>query len=90
MLKYIKVLIYIFIFTGLLILQQVESIRKAYELRKYSFELSKLEENNTKLLFRLKELKSSKKLIEFANANKFVYPKADEIIYIRLCQNQKR
>ncbi len=85
-----KTLIYTFVFLGLVIWQQLESVRKAYELKKHYAELARVESQNSRLFSKLMELKSSDKMMHFAALNKFTFPKANEIIHIRLCQKKER
>lgn len=86
----IKILFFIVVFFGLIIWQQVESVRKAYELKKYSDELNKIEELYSRMILRQKELKSSEKLMSFAIANKFTFPKPEQIIYVKICPKNER
>ncbi len=88
--KFFRIIGVGFIFIAVLILQQVESRKKAYELRVLKLELEQLENINSALDFRVKELRSSEYLMNFAEQNNFEFPKGSRIIYVNICTKKDR
>jgi len=82
--KIIAVIFFIFFLVATIVFQQVESIKKSYDLRTLSNELKRQQAINTSLILRQKELLSSDNMRKFAKQHNLKYPKPDEIIYVTI------